>query len=533
MRELSKKNRFILSILSGILMVLCFPYTGSLTPLVFISWVPLLMVEHTIAFNRYRSSKLFVHGLITFLIYNLGTTWWVYFASGLGSAMAIVLNSVFMALVFQLFHTTKKYIGTRQGYAALVLYWISFEYIHYHWELSWPWLHLGNVFSITPSWVQWYSLTGVHGGTLWVLLTNLLIFLGLKRNLSNRKVKSSLLMTVFWPVVLILVPIILSLVMYYHYSSSGRNVEMVIIQPNIDPYTEKFDAPVEEQLEKLWNLADKERTKNTALIVAPETAISEAFYEEDAHQMRSVRYLIDRKKETSLDGILIGASTARFFDEEFSRASRPVNGGPGFVEYYNTSMMIDEQNQLSFLHKSLLVPGVEIIPFSDVFPFLEELSIENGGTSGSLGTDKEPGVMKTGDLTVAPMICYESICGEMLAAQCRKGAELVCIITNDGWWRDTPGYKQHMSFARLRAIESRRCIARSANTGISCFIDQRGEIIEQSGWWEPIALRAELRTNEHLTLYARFATVLWKPWVFISCGILIISIYKWFRRRLF
>ena len=150
MITLSKKQRYLLSTLSGILMVLSFPYTGSLTPLVFIGWIPLLLVEKTIANNNYRSSKVYIHALITFFIYNIGTTWWVSNASGIGSSMAFILNSLVMALVFQLFHTTKKYVGNKEGYISLFLFWISFEFIHYHWELSWSWMNLGNIFSIVP-----------------------------------------------------------------------------------------------------------------------------------------------------------------------------------------------------------------------------------------------------------------------------------------------------------------------------------------------------------------------------------------------
>jgi apolipoprotein N-acyltransferase len=526
-----KKHRYLMSILSGILMVLSFPYTGSLTPLVFISWIPLLTVEHTISFNRYRSSKVFIHALIAFFIYNIGATWWVYYASGIGAAMAIILNSIFMALVFQLFHIAKKNLGNREGFLSLILFWISFEYIHYHWELSWPWLHLGNVFSTQPSWVQWYSITGVHGGTLWVLLVNVLLFQYLNKLDTKRIQEKKTVVHALLPLSVIIVPIVLSLAVYYTYEEYGKEVEVVVVQPNIDPYNEKFEAPVEDQINKLWKLAESRITRNTALLVAPETALSQGFYEEDAPFTESVRLLTEHKKKKGLPAILIGASTARLYEREHSRASRPMAGGPGFVEYYNTSMLINETNDLSFLHKSLLVPGVEIIPFSDILPFLEQLSIDNGGTTGSLGTEKSPEIMKSADITLAPMICYESVCGEMLAAQCRKGAEIVCVITNDGWWKDTPGYKQHMSFSRLRAIESRRYVARSANTGISCIIDQKGDILKKTEWWEPAAIRATLKQNNEITFYSKYATLMWKPVLFVSLGLVLFSCYKWLKRR--
>jgi apolipoprotein N-acyltransferase len=86
----------------------------------------------------------------------------------------------------------------------------------------------------------------------------------------------------------------------------------------------------------------------------------------------------------------------------------------------------------------------------------------------------------------------------------QKGAELLFIITNDGWWKDTPGHKQHNSFASIRAIETRRSVARSANTGISSFINQRGEIIQQSAWWKVDTLKATLNKNRVKTIYVQW-----------------------------
>src|SRR5690606_7169617 len=129
------KHRYLWSILSGILLVVSFPFTGSMVPLVLVALVPLLLVESHISNRNLRSAKVFVHAYITFFIYNVGTTWWIWNASEGGALMAFFLNAFLMAVVFYLFHLTKKIIGKKEGYLALIFYWIAFEYIHYHWEL--------------------------------------------------------------------------------------------------------------------------------------------------------------------------------------------------------------------------------------------------------------------------------------------------------------------------------------------------------------------------------------------------------------
>jgi apolipoprotein N-acyltransferase len=530
MINFTKKHRYLFSILSGLLMIVSFPFTGSLTPMVFLSWVPLLMIENNISQKKYRSGKVFIHAYIVFFIFNIGTTWWIWNADLGGAIMAFTLNALLMSITFLLFHLTKKKLGSKIGYFSLIAYWIAFEYFHYHWELSYPWLNLGNNFSILPSFVQWYSYTGVLGGTLWVLITNILVYKLVEGKIIKKAHKKTQRILLTQLIAVLLIPISISQIQYYSYSEKINPIEVVVLQPNIDPYNEKFISPLSIQLKKLCDLADPIVTKSTDIVIAPETAISVGFWEEDLHLLPFYKYLKLRKKSWGNIAFYTGASTVKFFKNKHSHASRKIEGGPGFYESYNSSLLMDEENVSTFLHKSKLVLGVEKIPFSSWLPFLEEFSINNGGTSGTLGIEKEPKVLRTNKFTFAPSICYESIYGEFIGTQCKKGAQVIFIITNDGWWGNTPGYKQHMSFARLRAIENRRSIARSANTGTSCFINQKGDIIEQSNWWESIALKQKINLNNDITFYSTFGDLLGKFLAFMSIGLLFATVFRYFKR---
>ncbi|MEY3237541.1 MAG: apolipoprotein N-acyltransferase, partial [Bacteroidota bacterium] len=372
--------------------------------------------------------------------------------------------------------------------------------------------------------------TGVLGGTLWVLLINVLVFKLVDGKIVKKATKKTQRTLLIQLIVILFIPIIISQIQYYSYSEKSNPIEVVVLQPNIDPYNEKFVSSLESQLKKLCDLADPLVTKSTDIVIAPETAISQGFYEEDLHLMPFYKYLILRKKKWGNVAFYTGASTARFFENKHSHASRKLEGGPGYYESYNSSLLMDEENVSTFLHKSKLVLGVEKIPFSSWLPFLEELSINNGGTSGTLGIEKEPKVLSTAKIKFAPSICYESIYGEFIGTQCKKGAQVIFIITNDGWWGNTPGYKQHMSFARLRAIENRRSVARSANTGTSCFINQKGDIIEQSNWWKPTALKQKINLNNDITFYSTFGDLLGEFLAFISFGLLFATVFRYFKR---
>ncbi len=526
MLKITRPQRYLLSILSGILMVLSFPYTGSLTPLIFISWIPLLLIERTISTNNYRSGKVFVHAYITFLIYNIGTTWWIWNASAGGALMAFILNALLMAIAFYLFHFIKKKLGKKVGYIVLPLVWIGFEYLHYYWELSWPWLSLGNAFSIRTTWIQWYEFTGSLGGTLWVLSMNIMLTLIVEQHLFKKQPLTSTKTLLISASLTLICPLVISAYLYSSYSEENRPIEVVLLQPNIDPYNEKFSASLESQLTKMFDLADRKVTSNTSIVIAPETAISWSFYEEDLSRLPFYNMLLTRKGKWKNASLLTGASTVRFFETKHSRASQPMEGGPGFVESYNSSLLIDENNEATFLHKSKLVLGVEKLPFSDWFPFLEQLSIENGGTSGTLGIEDEPKVLKTNNFVFAPLICYESIYGEFNSEQIKKGAEVIFVITNDGWWGDTPGYKQHMSFSRIRAIENRRSVARSANTGTSCIINQRGDVVQQTEYWKESAINGKVNLNKNITIYSSTGDLLGKTFTIMAGLLVLLSLIK-------
>jgi apolipoprotein N-acyltransferase len=156
---------------------------------------------------------------------------------------------------------------------------------------------------------------------------------------------------------------------------------------------------------------------------------------------------------------------------------------------------------------------------------LQQVAFDLGGTVGSLGYSPERDVFtsKCGNYIVPAIICYESVYGYFVAEFVKNGANLLFIITNDGWWGNTAGHRQHFSFAPLRSVETRRSIARSANTGISGFINQRGDILQASAYWVPDILKAELNTNNKMTFYVKYGDYIGRISTFLSVFLLLIA----------
>lgn len=510
--------------LSGLLMVISFPFTGSIFPLVFISWVPLLLVAFR-DLSRKGGIGMFGQVYLTFFIYNLGTTWWIYYASVEGAYMAFICNSLVMALAFLFARWIVRKIGIAYLTLGVISTWLSFEYLHFNWELSWPWLTIGNSFARVPALVQWYQFTGVLGGSIWVLLVNLIIY-----KLITQQSEVPILKRLRPLILSLCIPIITSVILYVSYNDDGKDYEVVIVQPNLDPYTVKFSTSDSEQLEHILKLADSNVGYKTELVIAPETSLNPTGYiDESAFKQQTIYHkLLERRAKWHHASFLIGASTINFFENKHSRASRAFTDGPGYYESYNSSILLGEDRKAEIVHKSKLVLGVEKIPFSNWFPALEEMSINLGGGSGTLGIeDRGATIMKSGKTQLAPVVCYESIYGEFIAEQCRQKTSFIAVITNDGWWKETPGYLQHFAFSRLRATENRQYLVRSANTGQSGVINGRGDVLQSLGWWKTGTIKETIHLSNTVTWYARLG-----DWIAFPCIVgMLLSLTLMFRRK--
>jgi apolipoprotein N-acyltransferase len=511
--------RLLLSVLSGVLLSL--PWLGFPGWVLFTAFLPLLVLDQFFLDQRDRfgSVSFWSHALLTFIIWNGLTTWWILHATAVGAFLAIVANSVLMSVMHWLAHLIRRNSVGAMGYLAWVVLWLTFEFFHFHWDIEWPWLTLGNGFANNVRLVQWFEFTGVLGGSLWILLVNIALFQLLRRYAVFRKISAIKRQLVF-VCLLVFIPVTISLISYFSYKEEGQSRKVLIVQPNIDPYSETFDdGAVNDKLMKFIRLTDSALTPDVDYIIGPET-VFEQQWEEDKLLMYPAFARLQQFSQTEGNpALIIGASTYRIyrdFDKK-SETARISRDGAVAYDAFNTAIFTDETGNYQVYHKSILVPGVEKMPFRKYLQFLDEVIINLGGTSGTLGIQPYPTnfIAPNGD-QLAPVICYESVFGGYLTRFVRKGAQAIVIITNDGWWKNTPGYKQHFSFARLRAIETRRHIARSANTGISGVINQRGDVVMKTVWWEEAAVISEILINNRLTFYTQYGDYIGRISMFVS-----------------
>lgn len=509
-------------LLSGLLLWAAWP-TSSLTVLVFMGFVPLLFVSE----RPLRGSIFLLSCYTGMLVWNVGTTWWIWHATAAGAVAAWLANSLLMCIPWMLYWYAKKRISRSAGYLLLLTAWMGFEYLHLQdWGLSWPWLTLGNAFALHPEWVYWYAFTGTAGGTAWILVINLLLFHHLLRNNNGFHFR-----TYKWialAMILLIGPILLSTQRLRPLLRSfSEKKEVVIVQPNIDPYQKIAAGTTALQIRDLVDLSNQGLTDSTCLLVWPETALYSpyGFNETDLQQsdpLKPVWELLSKHPNLTL---LTGIESYRWVDAP-TPYSKPIEGQPRSFEAYNAAVVLGGQPSQQFYHKSMLVPGVETLPW--FLRFIDSWFEKFGGvTAGYAKQDHRAVLNAKNSFRMAPAICYESIYGDFMRRYIKNGANLIVIITNDGWWKNTPGHRQHLQYARLRAIETGTWVARSANTGISTFIDPAGTLIDQRGYDQRGILKRSVPVlSANTTIYVRWGDWLSKTVLLLGGSLLALAFLR-------
>jgi apolipoprotein N-acyltransferase len=535
------KANYRLALFSAFLLWFAWPPVPFTAWILLFAFLPVLQaIENIIHSDRQKKGKLIWRtAFLCFFVWNTASIYWVFNSLNavmpLGVALVISLipfglGALLMTISLWLYYRLRLISNRLLSYAGLVCFWIAYEYLHQSWDLAFPWMNLGNGFAEAHYLVQWYEYTGVYGGTLWVLLSNILAF-EIWRMIRTGSDKRKILILSVSEAALILIPVTVSLIIYFGYKEKPNPANVVVVQPNIDPYEKFGKLSAADQIERLIILSDSVAQNNTEYIIWPETAISRATEEKsfrsDENFIR-IQNFMNRYKNGNL---ISGIESFALYDTAQTETARFDQNTGLYFDVFNAAVLIENSGTLQFYHKSKLVPGVEQTPFSNSLSFLKPAFAAFGGSSGSYGRQNEPSVFYSqSGIGSAPVICYESIWGEYVARYIKKDAQFIAIITNDGWWGNTSGKDQHLQYAKLRAIETRRWVARSANTGISAFIDQKGDIVKRSTWWKSTAIKQDINLNTGLTFYVKHGDYLAKAGS-AGSGIFMILLMTTFLKR--
>ena len=520
----------MLLVLSGALLGLAYPPNpiglfGS------VGLVPLLL-----ALERADSwRKLLKWSYLSLLLFSALSSWWI----GSWQAKAdpfLMISCVLLVIVHPLFFMVPlvayRWVRERRGrffaLAFLPFLWCGGEYLHALTDASYPWLTLGNTQTYNLYYIQFIEFTGVWGLSFLLLVQNaaftaMIFSLGFESRHQTRMFRFGMTL-----IALTLVPPFLYgfYVLSRHADEPAeKSITVTVVQPNVDPWDKWNQADTTDHIALNYRLsAQSPAARSTQMFLWSENAIpypvTQPGYEARREAMDAavatlgrpvmsgfpdyvVYHAGDQPPVTSRPGVTVDPASGRL-DTTFR------------WDYFNSvGLWAPGKGLTGAYHKMQLVPFGERIPFADDVPFLTGLlSWDVGISSWAKGRTIQTFDVPIGDTITksASVICFESIYPNIVRQFIDSGANFMTIITNDGWYLGTPGPLQHNRIAIMRAIETRRSIARAANTGISSFITPYGSIFNETEEGVTTTTTGAIALRDDITLYVR-----WGDWWPILC----------------
>ena len=522
MKQNSALHRLLLVLLSVAL--LCIGWLGGTGITLLVALIPLLIISENLSDSTRDWWRMCGWGALTFLLWSAATIWWVWIATPIGPITAAIFGTFYNLCAVMAYHYTAKRAPRALAYTLLVTVWLATEYIYNSADvMTFPWLLLGHGFSNDIWAVQWYEYTGIFGGSLWALASNIAIFETMRTRTTTAKVRATLI---------VFVPMLVSITLLLCYTPSNRTTEISVIQPNVPCYEdERITAGKMDPTQDIAELM-AQVPATSSFVLLPESALAyiPKIGSTEEYNLGNfaplLRYIQgDGHPNTKL---ITGASTRVRYNQTKATETAHYYEGYGWYDQFNSALLINSDGTTEDIyHKGKLVIGVEAVPLKSLFDTFE---VDLGGVSGQLGWGREHTLFTNNDIAIGPSICYEGLYGGYFSGFAREGAEVMALISNDGWWGNTPGHKRLFDFCRLRAIETRRSIARSANTGISGFISPKGDVIgERLEWDEEGVLTEEVELRSDKTIYTLYGD--WIARIATYIAVLSVMYYVAYRIR--
>ncbi|WP_069130841.1 apolipoprotein N-acyltransferase [Rhodohalobacter halophilus] len=488
-----KNRRFwnspwILSVTSAILLSLSFPPFD-----LAILQIPAFIMLFRIAAISQTARETILYTYPAFVLWNLFVTYWLMMATFAGGMAAILANAAIMLipllLIRKLFETDFNPIGA-SFFAAT--FWVSYEFLHHHWDLAWPWLTLGNGWSNLVNIIQYISTTGVFGISFWVVFTSALLYRYIAEP-SKPILYAAITIFLAFPVLSIF-----SMIMQTQ--EQGEPVEVAIIQPNSDSYQDYggMDS-LEDLLAKLLRMSGETVTENTDVLIWPENAIDSALPINNRY-FTAIEDSLEQWNTT----LITGSGYVEFYDESNRPKVARVSQTGRVYDVYNAAFHFQPGSSANIYRKGRLVPIVERFPFVEFFQAIDIFGWVDWGGIVGYGLGVEANNFNVNGSATPALICYDSVFPSWVNQFAQGGAGFLTIITNDGWWGDSGGHIQHFAYARLRAIEHRKWVARSANNGISGIISPDGKVQVETEYWTEDAFTFTIYDRKIPTFYTKY-----------------------------
>lgn len=527
------------AILSGFILTLSFPPLPFYY-LAFFAFIPLLSILEKSATDK-QVKNLFLNLYLCFFVYHVGSNWWISsfqdetdpFLMASGFAMDIA-HPLFFLIPTYIYYRIRLRFSYNISIFLFPFIWAGWEYFHSLGEFSYPWLAIGNTQIYNTYWIQFIDITGIFGASFLIASFNAILFHFL-RNINIKAYLTKPGLNLKW---LLLLLFLVLIPLFYGYKAEKKysdinvktqEVTIGIIQPNKYPWA-KWDGGSINQVETMMMLTDSIQSisEDIDLFLWPETSILSI--PRNGFNTGENMGFLGRWVDYNNYSLLSGFVHRYEYDEGEKRqvTSRQYSDFSGWYEHFNSSIMLNPKGKPQIYHKMKLTPFAERVPNVEYLTFLKDF-IKWGVGISTWGIGLEQKTLKMADSTeLASIICIESIYPNFCRNFANMGAEFFTIITNDSWYDFTPGPEQHFIIARMRAIENRRYIARSANSGVSGFIDAFGDEFNRMNQYIRGATVGRIKKISEKSFYTRNGDIFVKV---ITLVALVFWLFSFLKKR--
>ncbi len=496
---------------------------------IFFAFIPFLLElekrETLLSINKLT----YMFGLIT----NIITLYWVGSWSKeadpflmISGGVLIFFNPLLFFIPSTIYYYAKKVFNKNIALLLFPLFWVAYEYAYTITEFRFPWLTLGNSVAYFTSYIQIADIIGVHGLSLIILYTNIVLYLCYKSFNVNKKLNYKTLVA---GSLLILIPVGYGASKIITYKPCEKKVKVGLIQPNLNPWDKWKAGSVQTQLNMYFDLSKKATKEGAELLFYPETALP--IYLLDGQHYKFVKQIMDFTDSNNVT-IFTGMPHLIYFygKDNFPKNSKPtLNKDVSYTSFNSVLKFSPHYNKIDYYGKIMLVPFGEKVPYAEDIPFIGDLiKWEVGISSWNVGKDtvvfKTPLANKNDSVSVGTVVCIESIYSQFVSSFVKKGAEFIAVVTNDSWYGNSSGPYQHKSISLIRAVENRRYVVRAANGGISCIINSLGETLKKSSMYTQDVIVGEIGLSKELTFYTKYPNIIIAISIFVSLMVIVMFI---------
>lgn len=485
----------ILTVLSILLGFFAWNVTGC-SVLIFVAIVPFLLgIYYSNFIDKSARLKLLVLLILFKFFWVFSQVFWLKDVTYDTFFVAVILHTICFVTIQIPTILTYNRIGRIYSVLLFLLGWVVFEYFMQHFALLSPFYILGVMLGEYETLIAWFRWLGIEGGTLWILLVNLVLFAVISGVIKHWSLKVRIT-----AVSLCFLPIVLSLLTSSFATKESKSIEVAALHTNFNPVNRSYELNPNLVIDSLWNLSNG-ISETTDLLLWPETIVSNIGWMQVLQTIPAMDSLNQKIEVFPNLRLTFGTN---IFDTSIDNTDERLNYSEEYNLYYyvhNVALTKSYNTPVAFRSKEIFVPFQESVPYVQTFPSLKKLIsvVGNKNLYAHYEYDVDLQYLKN-QTSYVPLLCYE-ICFPMFTSKITKDADFVVVLGNEHWNTSKKGSYLYFNILKSITAQNAKPLVKSSNNGISVVLTSTGEVVESRLFNDTGLLKQQISISKGNALY--------------------------------